>query len=77
MKINEDETPEQIPPSASKFLPGLKPLSAIATSSNDSATAVLAALAIIADSIETNTETNLKLRDLPIGLSTAGKSPIH
>jgi len=49
----EVKTSPQIPVSPLKFLPNSKPLSAIATSTINTAAAALAALAVIADSVET------------------------
>ncbi len=76
-KGNEDKISPQIPVSNPKFLPSSKPLSAIATSAINPA-AALAALAVIADSVENNTETTLDLKNTTIISSpTAKKSPVH
>jgi len=78
VKGEETKTSPQIPVSSPKFLPSSKPLSAIATSTINPAAAALAALAVIADSVENNTETTLDLKDTTISLSSSTrKSPAH
>jgi hypothetical protein len=76
-KSDDQDTVNSAPPipaSPSKFLPGTKPLSAIATSSINSAATALAALAAIADSVENTTETVLELKNLS---TLPQKSPIR
>jgi hypothetical protein len=54
------KTSPQIPVSPRKSIPSSKPLSAIATSTINTAASALAALAVIADSVETETALDLK-----------------
>lgn len=73
-KGDEDKAVPRISVSPSKFLPSSKPLSSIATSAINPAASALAALAVIADSVENVSETAIELNH---AISTARKSPIH
>jgi hypothetical protein len=78
-KGEEDKTSPKVPVSPSKFLPSSKPRSAIATSNINPAAAALAALAVIADSVENNTDISLDSKHTAIISSapTSRKSPVH
>ena len=76
MKDDESKTSLKVPVSPPKFLPSSKPLSAIATSNINPAASALAALAVIADSVENSTEISLDSKHATI-ISSLLTSPVH
>ena len=74
MKSVEVKTSPKIPVSPPT---SSKPLSAIATSTINPAAAALAALAMIANSVENNTETTLDLKNTIIPPLSTRKSPVN